>query len=96
MDLYDCFSTDKKEIEPLFFLLVQSNVLIKLENIYFHKKALEKLEEIIRKYLLKEKKLLTKDARTLLKTSRKFAIPLLEYLDKKNITKRDGNFRMLT
>ena len=35
------------------------------------------------------------DFKNIANTSRKYAVPLLEYLDKKNITYREDNYRRL-
>ena len=49
----------------------------------------------IRDYFSKNNKLSVADFKDLAKTSRKYAVPLLEYLDKKNITYREDNYRRL-
>ena len=54
---------------------------------------MKKLINIIKKYFKRNKSLDVATFKSLTNTSRKFAVPLLEYLDKLNITYRLGNER---
>ena len=49
----------------------------------------------LNKYFSKNSSLDVKTFKNLITTTRKFAVPLLEYLDKLNITYRIGNERKL-
>ena len=44
---------------------------------------------------MKNNQLTISDFKNIAKTSRKYAVPLLEYFDKKNITYREDNYRKL-
>jgi selenocysteine-specific elongation factor len=77
-------------------LLVRRKTLVRLTGLLFHAEALEALKAEVR--ALKE----TNDARVDVATfkarygiSRKYAIPLLEYLDRERITRRVGEGRVV-
>ena len=77
-------------------LLVEQKKLIAVENgLYFHAMALNKLKEMIRDYISKHGPISVAQFRDLTKTSRKFAVPLLEYFDAIHFTKRTGDVRIL-
>ena len=77
-------------------MLVEQKKLIAVENgLYFHAMALNKLKEMIRDYISKHGPISVAQFRDLTKTSRKFAVPLLEYFDAIHFTKRTGDVRIL-
>jgi len=53
----------------------------------------ENLLDIIKKYFENNDSLTVKDFKNITNTTRKYAVPLLEYLDKEKITYRIGNER---
>jgi selenocysteine-specific elongation factor len=79
-------------------LLVRQKVLVKLDAIYFHHQALDRLK----RDMAALKSAGEGDARIDVATfkdrygvSRKYAIPLLEFLDKERVTRRVGDARLL-
>ena len=58
------------------------------KDLYFHSDALAKAGQLAVAYLKKENRLESVQWKYLLDTSRKYALPLLDYLDKIGITKR--------
>lgn len=94
-ELAGMIKENSKEVEELFSLLVQQKVLVKIQSLFFHRDSLEKAKGLIRDHLEKEGKLQTSQAREILGTSRKFSIPLLEYLDEVGLTRREGDYRVL-
>jgi selenocysteine-specific elongation factor len=78
-------------------LLVRQKVAVKIEGLYFHQAALEALKDEVR--ALKDG---GADARVDVASfkerygiTRKFAIPLLEYLDRERVTRRAGEARIV-
>jgi selenocysteine-specific elongation factor len=78
-------------------LLVRQKVLVKVENLLFHADALRRLRDDVA--ALKRE---TADARLDVGTfkdrygiTRKYAIPLLEYLDRERVTRRVGDARVV-
>lgn len=77
-------------------LLVRQRRLVKVDVVYFHEEALEGLKREVR--ALKESGSATIDVTTVKERygiSRKFAIPLLEYLDRERVTRREGDKRLV-
>jgi selenocysteine-specific elongation factor len=78
-------------------LLLRQRVLVKVDTLYFHAEVLEKLKREVSGL-----KAAGKDARVDVATfkerfgvTRKFAIPLLEYLDRERVTRRAGEGRVV-
>ena len=68
------------------------------ENQNIKKQLLKEKSSLIKQLALVEKKnelLTVSDLKNLIETSRKYAIPILEYLDRINFTYRSGNDRKL-
>ncbi|GFN23088.1 selenocysteine-specific translation elongation factor [Thermanaeromonas sp. C210] len=83
------------ELEELLHYLVRQGILVKVsEGLYFHREALEEAREAIRR--LGEKGPFTlAEVRDLLGSSRKYVLPLLEYLDHTKFTRRVGDKRIV-
>jgi selenocysteine-specific elongation factor len=86
-------------VEKVTALLLREKVLVKLDTIVFHAAALQKLKEDV--IALKEGApggRATVDV-TAFKdrygVSRKYAIPLLEFLDRERVTRRTGDVRLI-
>ena len=87
------FGPASKMVIPL---LVEQKKIIEVEKgLYFHAKILDTLKENIREYIKKQGPISVAQFRDLTKTSRKYAVPLLEYFDAIHFTKRTGDVRIL-
>lgn len=75
--------------------LMARGMWIKIGEYYFATSSIEKAKEALRKYLEEKGQVTVSEARDLWQTSRKYAVPLLEYLDSIRFTKRDGVIRYL-
>lgn len=85
-----------KNKELLVEFLVEKGTLVPVTHeIYFHVSAIEQAEKFIRDTIEKNGELISSDFRDQIKTSRKFAIPLLDYFDKVGLTVRKDNSRVL-
>ncbi len=62
-------------------------------KIYFHKDAVEAATSLLRNAFEEKEGLSLSDFRVLLDTTRKFAMPLLNYFDNNGITVRSGDIR---
>ena len=77
-------------------LLVQRGDVVKVApDLVFHRTTVEQAEKALREYLAKNGKVTVSEFRDLVGTTRKYALPLLEYFDSKRITRRQGDFRVL-
>ena len=86
-------------VEKITAVLIRERVLVRLDALTFHAKALQALKEEIRAM-----KAAAPDGKATVDVaafkdkyglSRKFAIPLLEYLDRERVTKRAGDARLV-
>ena len=90
-------SPDQKSAARIFDLLVREGVLVRLkEDIYYHRSSISKVKEMVTDFLKKNGEMALNDFRDLAHgLSRKYMIPLLEYLDNQKITIRVGDKRKL-
>ena len=87
---------DRPRAEKLLRMLVKENVLYKVtEDLIFHQSALRKLREIVARRKAQNNRLGVTDFKELTGLSRKYAIPLLEYLDRERVTRREGEERII-
>jgi selenocysteine-specific elongation factor len=87
---------DRARAQKLVTLLLRDRVLIKLaDNLVFHQNALQGLRQIMTDYKTKSPKIDVGRFKDLTGVSRKYAIPLLEYLDRERVTRRVGDERVI-
>lgn len=83
------------EFTEIFSYLLDQGILVKVfENIYFSVRAIEEGKKILSDYFTREKELSLATARDLFNTSRKYALPLVEYYDRIRFTRRVGDLRI--
>jgi selenocysteine-specific elongation factor len=87
---------DRARAEKIFRILVQEKTLVKVsEALVFHRSALERLRELVGRRKLKSDRLDVSGFKEMTGLSRKYAIPLLEYLDRERVTRRQGDERII-
>ena len=87
-------TVDKVRAQKIVTLLLRDKVLIKVsDELVFHRSALEGLRRQIAIYKLKSAKIDVARFKELTEVTRKYAIPLLEYLDRERVTRRVGDMR---
>jgi len=85
-----------KEVWGLLAYLVDKQKIIQVDKDKFLAAAVVNLgANLIRNYLLKQRSATVSELKTVLNTSRKWAIPLLNYYDRIGLTNRIGDRRML-
>lgn len=85
-----------KTAQEMIKALTEMAVLVSLaDGIILHQTAIAEASKSIKEYLNQHPDIKASDFTKLLKTSRKYAIPLLEYLDSIKLTKRIGDVRVL-
>lgn len=82
--------------EKIFQWMLDEGILVRVkEDIVFHRDALDKLTRELVDFLKKHGEISPTQFKDLTGTSRKYAIPLLEYFDREKVTLRVGDVRRL-
>ncbi|HMK43650.1 MAG TPA: selenocysteine-specific translation elongation factor [Dissulfurispiraceae bacterium] len=85
---------DEKELGDLLKLMVKEGQLVRINDSLFITVAVHgQMIERIRTFAAAKKEMTVAEFRDILETSRKYALPLLEYLDSNRITLRVGDVR---
>ena len=85
---------DMVRAQKIVTLLLREKVLIKIsDELVFHRSALDQLRGQMAAYKQKSAKIDVAKFKELTGVTRKYAIPLLEYLDRERVTKRVGDVR---
>ena len=85
---------DKARAQKIVTLLLRDKILIKIsDDLVFHRDALDQLRRQIGEYKARSPKIDVAKFKELTGVSRKYAIPLLEYLDRERVTRRMGDYR---
>ena len=83
-------------IESTFFALLKLGRFVKIaDNFFIHETVFEETQELLISYLRENDIISVAEFRETAQTSRKYAVPFLEYCDSQNVTVRDGNVRRL-
>ena len=86
---------ENKEVYQLIKRLIQDEKVIRLEGDFFiHVSLIEELKAEIEKHFEKNGELSVSDLKDITGVSRKYAIPLLQFLDENSVTRREGNVRV--
>jgi selenocysteine-specific elongation factor len=86
----------RAEDQALLQVLLDARRLLRVkEGLYFHPEPLRDAEGRVAAFLRERKEITPQDMKDLLGISRKYAIPLLEYLDAQRLTVRVGDKRVL-
>ena len=91
----------KLPIEPpraqkILRILIKEQELVKVsEELVFHRSAIERLRTQLTQYKARSDRLNVSSFKDLAGITRKYAIPLLEYLDRERVTRRVGDERVI-
>ena len=96
IQIADTLKISADKLKLLINIAEQDRKIIRInEELLFTYKNFINLVDDVKKYFSENEKLSVSDFKDIAKTSRKYAVPLLEYFDKKNITYREENYRKL-
>ncbi len=85
---------DKARAQKIVTLLLRDKVLVKVsDELVFHRDALQSLRQLVTGYKTKSSKIDVATFKDMIGVTRKYAIPLLEYLDRERVTRRAGDVR---
>ena len=65
------------------------------EDLIFHRSALQQLKELLVRRKAQDNRINVALFKEITGLSRKYAIPLLEYLDRERVTRREGDERII-
>jgi selenocysteine-specific elongation factor len=95
-DVLNGLKIDRIRAQKIVALLLRDKVLVKVtEDLVFHYSALESLKQILQREKSASTRLDVARFKDLTGISRKYAIPLLEWLDRERITRRVGDARQI-
>lgn len=95
-ELQQEFGKLKDSVVQLLKLLCESGDLVEVSaDLYFSTMTLDSVKQQLRQAFQTQPEITASDIRVLLNSSRKYVIPLLEYLDQIGFTRRDGDLRRL-
>jgi selenocysteine-specific elongation factor len=87
---------DRTRAQKIMTLLLRDKTLVKVsDELVFHRSALEQLRQDVVSVKQQSPKINVARFKDLTGVSRKYAIPLLEYLDRERVTKRVGDERLI-
>jgi len=83
-------------VQKILQILIEQERLVRVEkDLLFHSEAVEKARQLLISFIKKEGQLESVKFKYLIDTTRKFAIPLLDYFDRIGLTRRAGYTRYL-
>ena len=95
-DLSGMVPGDPVEIRKICFWMLKERILIRIsEELIYHRATLEEMKNRIRTRYSAGARFGVAEFKELFELTRKHAIPLLEYLDRERITRRQGSERIL-
>ena len=95
-DLMKIVNIEEKKVKKILNFLIGNKELILIDSNYlFSSNNINKLVSIIRNHFINNQIMDVKTFKNLTNTTRKLAVPLLEYLDKIGLTYRDANVRRI-
>ncbi|HEY6011974.1 MAG TPA: SelB C-terminal domain-containing protein, partial [Nitrospirota bacterium] len=90
------FGISEKEARDLLKLLADEGRTVRInDSLHLDRDAVEKVRADLKRHLERNKEITMAEFRDIAKTSRKFAVPLMEYFDSQKLTQRVGDKRVL-
>jgi selenocysteine-specific elongation factor len=95
-ELCQILSADEGDLRQMIDLCTAQGALVHLSgDIFLHQEVESDMRSQLRHELASGKRLTVSEIRDLLATTRKYAVPICEYLDRIGFTRRDGDLRSL-
>jgi len=90
------FSISEKDAKDLLKLLADEGRTVRInDSLHLDKEIIATIRADLKTYLEEKKEITMAEFRDIAKTSRKFAVPLMEYFDSQKLTQRVGDKRVL-
>lgn len=88
--------TDEKSVSDILIFLAKEGSVVRInDTLYLSKESFDRMIGLLRGHFSKKPDMTVAEFRDILNTTRKYALPYLEYLDSNNITLRVGDVRKL-
>jgi selenocysteine-specific elongation factor len=95
-ELTQFLKMDQKRITDILGLMSKEGLVVRIsDSLYLSSGAHEKMMSLLREFFSGKREMTVAEFRDLLNTSRKYALPFLEYLDARKITFRTGDVRKM-
>ncbi|MFP4049978.1 MAG: SelB C-terminal domain-containing protein, partial [Desulfovermiculus sp.] len=92
----ETLNVSKKDALAVMALLIEEGKIVKInDSLYFCTQAIADIKDLITRHFTANDGLSPTDFKELTGLSRKFSIPLLEYMDRQKVTMRVGDVRKL-
>jgi selenocysteine-specific elongation factor len=95
-ELMECAGLSEKDLVRIMKMLIDNDAAVAVESeMWFHRTAIEQAAKTLKEYIQREGKLESVKFKYIINTTRKHAIPLLDYFDRISLTRRSGYTRYL-
>jgi selenocysteine-specific elongation factor len=95
-ELQENFRLTSKEANTVIAALKKIDVVVQVaDGIFLHKEVVAAAEATARALIKENGKMTVSEFKDKAGTTRKYAVPLLEYFDRMKVTKREGDYRVL-
>ncbi|MDP3058634.1 MAG: SelB C-terminal domain-containing protein [bacterium] len=96
-EMMESLNAGLEEVKEMLDYLSDIKLVVKVaEGLYFHHAAILRAKDMILAHFSHNSELTLGEFRTMINSSRKYALPLLEYFDQKKMTVRSGECRRLS
>ena len=96
IELQKSAAKNKDAVPELLTMAYENGDIVQANDEYFfHAEVVREAQSKIRAAIQENGGMTMSDIRTLVDTSRKWAVPLCEYFDESGFTKREGDLRVL-
>jgi len=95
-ELMEVLKINQKQVSDILNILAKEKSIIRIsDSLYLSAASYEGMMTLLKTFFSNKSELTVAEFRDILKTSRKYALPFLEYLDSNGITLRTGDVRKL-
>jgi selenocysteine-specific elongation factor len=95
-ELYQSLNLDPKHLSDILKIMVKEGSIVRIkDSMYITSSVYMKMIENLKEFFSRKSEMTVAEFRDILSTTRKYALPFLEYLDSNKITLRVGDVRKL-
>ena len=95
-EMAEVLKIDQKQFSDILNILTKEKSIVRInDTLYLSAASYENMISLLKTSFSQKNEITVAEFRDLLKTSRKYALPFLEYLDSKRVTLRTGDVRKL-